>query len=378
VDDSVNDPEPAVRELALRHPVGVTPITAGEGALAAALPALAEQVAGRTLFVITSPVVWELHGAALAPLTRGGPARRVAVLEVPDGERAKIVETAHELWQRMLDEGGKRDSFLLTLGGGSVGDLGGFVAGCFLRGIAYAQVPTTLLAQVDAAIGGKTGIDLTGGKNAVGLFHHPRAVVLDPGFLATLPRRELAAGLVEVVKMAFLLDPPLLSRAERDLPRLLAADPAALGPVVAGGAAAKVRVVERDPTERGERMLLNFGHTLGHAIEASLGYQGLSHGEAVAYGLLFALRLAVRRGLDPAAAARLRGFLERLPLAPLPPLAAEPLAALLGRDKKAREGGLAWVLPAALGEGRVVHDVSAEEVAVELAAFLPDPWGGAG
>jgi 3-dehydroquinate synthase len=297
------------------------------------------------------------------------------VLEVEEGEPAKTVATAERLWNAMLGAGGKRDSRLLAFGGGSVGDLGGFVAGCFLRGIEFVQLPSTLLAQVDAAIGGKTGVDLPGGKNTVGLFHHPYRVVADTALLPTLPRGELRSGLVEVVKMAALLDPPLLARVEAELLSLLSGDPGALGPVVAAAAAAKIRVVERDPTEQGDRRLLNFGHTLGHALETAGGYSGLRHGEAVAYGILFTLRLAARRGLAADLAPRLAALLARFELPPLPAADPEELLAHMGRDKKAHEGGLVWVLPAALGEGRMVDGIGRAEVAGELRGFLPDPWG---
>jgi 3-dehydroquinate synthase len=378
--------------LTLRHPGGVTPIRVGPRALAEAAAELGHWLAGRTVFVITTPRVRELHGARLAPL-RAAAAGWVE-LTVEEGEAAKTVAAAERVWSEMLAAGGKRDSRLLAFGGGSVGDLAGFAAGCFLRGIAFAQLPTTLLAQVDAAIGGKTGIDLPGGKNTVGLFHHPAWVVADTSLLATLPRAELRSGLVEAIKMAALLDAELFARLEADLDLLLAGEPAALAPVVAGAAAAKIGVVERDPTEQGERRLLNYGHTLGHAIEAALSYRGLRHGEAVAYGMLFALKLAERgvvprrsgsgevgtgggEALPPEVGARTRALLSRLGLPPLPPLDPDDLLPLLERDKKAREKGLAWVLPAGLGQGRIAEHVPLAAVAPELAPFLADPFGGA-
>jgi len=361
----------AVRELVLRHPTGETSIRVGQGALAGAGPPLAAWVAGRALFVVSDPRVLALHGAALAPLQEA--ARRTTVLEVPQGEAAKTLATAESLWSRMLEAGGKRDSRLVAFGGGSVGDLAGFAAGCFLRGIELAQLLTTLLAQADAAIGGKTAVDLAAAKNSVGVFHHPALVIADTDFLRTLPAEELRSGLVEVIKMAALIDPPLLTRVEGDLERLLAGDSRALAPVAAAGAAAKVAIVERDPDERGARRVLNFGHTLGHAIEAELGYRGLRHGEAVAYGILFALRLARRRGLADGDAERLRGLLRRLGLPPLPRLDPAGLGTRIGRDKKALETGVEWVLPAAIGEPRVAS-VPAAEVAAELAVFLADPF----
>jgi 3-dehydroquinate synthase len=363
---------PALYTLTLRHPGGETPVLAGEEALRVAGDRLADWVRGRTVFLLSTPRVLELHGERLAAV-RGAAARWI-VLTVDEGEAAKTVTTAERLWNEMLAAGGKRDSRLMAFGGGSVGDLGGFVAGCFLRGIGVAQVPTTLLAQVDASIGGKTAVDLPGGKNTVGLFNHPDLVIADTSILPTLPRDEVRSGLVEVLKMGALLDPELFARVEAELETLLSGDPVALGPVVAGAAAAKIAVVERDPTEQGDRKLLNFGHTLGHAIESSLGYGGLRHGEAVGYGILFSLRLAVRRGLDPAVAERIRALISRLGLPPLPRLDPETLLSHMARDKKALEGGLTWVLPAALGRGQMVQGVGRDELIDELTGFLPNPF----
>jgi 3-dehydroquinate synthase len=358
--------------LTLRHPGGETPVLVGEDALAIAEDRLAEWMRGRTVFLVSTPRVLALHGERLAAVR--GAAARWLTLTVEEGEAAKTVATAERLWNEMLEAGGKRDSRLIAFGGGSVGDLGGFVAGCFLRGIELAQVPTTLLAQVDAAVGGKTAVDLPGGKNTVGLFYHPHLVVADTSVLPTLPRDEVRSGLVEVIKMGALLDTGLFARVEAELDHLLTGDPGALGPVVSGAAAAKIGVVERDPTEQGDRRLLNFGHTLGHAIESSLGYGGLRHGEAVGYGILFALRLAVRRGLDPAVAERIRALLARFGLPPLPDLDPEALLSHMARDKKALEGGLVWVLPAALGRGTMVQNVGRDELLAELRRFLRDPF----
>jgi len=340
----------------------------GEDLVQRAAHELEPWLAGRLLFIVSSPRVRELHGQSLDPLRRL--ARETVELEVPDGEAAKELEVAGRLWREMLRSGGKRDSRLVTLGGGSVGDLGGFVAAAFLRGIEYCQVPTTLLAQVDAAIGGKTAVDLPEGKNTVGFFHHPSRVLADVSTLSTLQREELRAGLVEVVKMAYLLDLELLARVEAELDALLAGEPRALVPVVAASAAAKLGVVASDPKEDGRRRLLNFGHTLGHAIETVLGYSGLRHGEAVGHGLLFALRLAERRGLERPAADRLRRLLARFGLPPLPELEPAALIEAMAKDKKATEGGLVWVLPARLGEGVMVRDVGRAELESELEAFL--------
>jgi 3-dehydroquinate synthase len=343
-------------------------VLVGAGALRRAAAEIDRFSAGRTVFVLSTPRVRPLHGAALEGLLRAAAA--VEQLTAPDGETAKTLGAAGSLWSEMLGRGGKRDSRLVVLGGGSLCDLGGFVAACFLRGIEVAQIPTTLLAQVDASVGGKTAIDLPEGKNSVGAFHQPALVIADTELLRTLDRGELRSGLVEVVKMAALLDLDLLARVERDLESLLAADAEALTPVVAAALRAKIAVVEQDPHEADRRRLLNFGHTLGHALEAVSGYAGLRHGEAVAHGIRFALRLARRRGLAAEESDRLEALLDRLELPPLPPLDAAALLAVMRRDKKAREGTLVWVLPGALGRGELADDVSWSEVESELIAFL--------
>src|SRR5215210_1243238 len=238
-----------ITHLRLHHPAGVTPVVVGDVALASVLADLQGWVARRMAFVVSTPRVLALHGERLDALSRS--AGRWVVLEVDEGEAAKAVESAERLWNEMLAAGGKRDSRVIAFGGGSVGDLAGFTAGCFLRGVEFVQIPTTLLAQVDAAIGGKTGVDLPGGKNTVGLFHHPWMVVCDTAVLPTLPREELRSGLVEVIKMAALLDPDLFERLERQLDDLLEGDADALCPVVSAAAAAKIGVVESEPTEQG-------------------------------------------------------------------------------------------------------------------------------
>jgi 3-dehydroquinate synthase len=368
---------PAPRRFSLRHPGGETPILVGERALAHARPELTRWLEGRTIFLISTPRVLALHGHRLAALANA--ARRWVVLEVEEGEAAKTPACAESLWNEMLAAGGKRDSRVLAFGGGSVGDLAGFVAGCFLRGVEVVQLPTTLLAQADASIGGKTAVDLPGAKNSVGLFHHPAFVVCDTTVLSTLPREEVLSGLMEVIKKAALLDAQLFVRIERELPALLAGDPERLGPVVAAAAEAKARLVEEDPDEQGDRRLLNFGHTLGHALESASGYSGLRHGEAVGYGMLFALRLALRRGLAPEVATRIAVLIGRADLPPLESSGpaggfdAADLAARMARDKKAQEGGLTWILPTGLGSGHGVDGIGWEEVVGELRAFLREP-----
>ena len=357
--------------IELRHsgpPSGITRIHVGEGVLAPAVAAESELFAGRAIFAVTSPTIVENHGAALVPLVEAGAA--FTLLDVPDGEAAKSLAEAGKLWERLATGGGKRDSLVVAFGGGSIGDLAGFVAATFLRGVRFVQIPTTLLAQVDASIGGKSGVDLASGKNLVGAFHAPELVISDSLFLATLPPEELRSGLVEAIKMAALLDLELLARIERDLPALLAGEAAALAPVVRSAATAKARLVERDPFEAGDRMLLNYGHTLGHAIEAEVGYGRMPHGDAVAWGIRFANRLAARRGTDPVFLARIDALLDRLQIPAPAGLDPARLEARMARDKKARESGLTWVLPVGAGKGARVSDLAPGAVREELGSFL--------
>ena len=358
----------AVAELTLRHPAGRCRILVGEGLLGSEIVALEEVVGGRSVFLVSSGPVRRLHGERAA--TSLGGARRMIELEVADGEAAKSVAEASRLWSEMLRAGGKRDSVVVALGGGSVGDLAGFVAATFLRGVDFVQLPTTLLAQVDASIGGKTGIDLAEGKNAVGAFHQPRLVIADVATLATLDPGELRSGLFEVIKKAALLDPGLLATVECELDRLVRGEPEALVPVVTAAIAAKAAVVEQDPFESDRRRLLNFGHTLGHALEAALDYRGMRHGEAVGYGMLFALELASERSLSALDAERLRRLIRRLGLPPLPELSLEVVWSFLGRDKKARESGVAWVLPQAIGHGEITTSIPDATVRGHLERFL--------
>lgn len=362
-----------VTRMTLRHPSGTTPVLAGDGALEAFVQEISGWIADRTVFVVTSPRVWNLHGEAVMPIL--STAADGTRFEVPEGEAAKSVATAERLWGAMLAGGGKRDSRIIAFGGGSVGDLAGYAAGCFLRGISFLQIPTTLLAQVDASIGGKTGINLPAAKNSVGLFHHPWATIADTRFLGTLPVEELGAGLMEVVKAGVILDSGLFEDLEKELDQLLTGDAASLAPIVARAAQAKIDVVEKDPNEHDLRRLLNFGHTLGHALEARMEYKALRHGEAVAFGILFALRLAARRGLHRDAVDRIHSLIGRFTLPELPQLEAEELLELMGRDKKARESGLVWVLPTRIGSGQLTSEVSEKEVRQALDDFLKAPLG---
>lgn len=352
----------------LRHGCGVTRHLYGEGAIAAGAEELAERLAGKAVFVVSSRPVLDLHAGVMAPLSEC--AASTTTLEVPDGEAAKTVEHAESLWKSLLAAGGTRDSVVVGFGGGSVTDLAGFVAGTFLRGVDWLAVPTTLLAQVDAAVGGKTGVDLLAAKNAVGLFHHSQAVLADPALLTTLTADLRRAGLVEAVKTAAVADADLFTRIERGLDGLLAGDAERTAAIAAAAARRKARMVESDPGERGQRQLLNLGHTLGHALEAEIGYGKIAHGDAVAHGIQFALELSRAAGGEEAFLRRVEGTLARLRVPALPPLSPARLLDRMGHDKKARADGLGWVLLSGPGEGRFGVRIPVATAATALERFL--------
>ncbi|MBN8462485.1 MAG: 3-dehydroquinate synthase [Dechloromonas sp.] len=285
----------------------------------------------------------------------------VGVLELPDGEAHKDWPTLNRIFDRLLADGCDRDTTLFALGGGVVGDIAGFAAACFMRGVPFVQVPTTLLAQVDSSVGGKTAINHPAGKNMIGAFYQPQRVVCDLDTLATLPERELRAGLAEVIKYGPIADAAFLDWIEVNLDALLARDPAALVQAVRRSCEIKAAVVGADEREAGQRAILNFGHTFGHAIEAEQGYaDGLNHGEAVAVGMVLAARLSTALGLaDAGDGDRLQALLARFGLPTTVPAGLDP-AALLARmrlDKKAQASGLRFVLWEGAGKARVVAEV---------------------
>ena len=315
----------------------------------------------RRLFVLTSPEIWSLWGQQLL----GGlqPFADPTVLFLPAGERFKRLGEVERLATEMAAAGADRSSLLIAFGGGIVGDLGGFLAAIYMRGIDYAQIPTTLLAQVDSSVGGKTGVNLMVGKNLVGSFHHPRAVFADIDVLQTLPKRELRAGLFESVKAGIIRDAALFRFMEQNAGAILQREPAALERVIAASIRMKAGVVAIDERESGLRMILNFGHTLGHAIEAATGYRKLLHGEAIAWGMLAALQIASARGTVNAEQAR-RMEATILAYGPLPPFRStvDKLLDAAGRDKKNRAGTRRFVLPQGIGNAMVVEDVTDEEM----------------
>ncbi len=277
---------------------------------------------------------------------------------VPPGEESKSLKTLGNVWDRMLAFGVDRESVVVALGGGVVGDLAGFAAATLLRGVALVQVPTSLVGQVDAAIGGKNGLNRPLGKNLVGSFHQPRLVLIDPDLLATLPEREFRSGLAEVIKYGFLRDERILERLREigDLEALRSrAD--AVDELVARCVEIKVDFVRKDERETGERTLLNFGHTIGHALEAADGYRNLLHGEAVAVGMVAASFLAVDLGFAPATLpAEVSEMLERFGLPLSTSRAPDELLPWLGSDKKRRAGRARWVLVSKPGQARLIEE----------------------
>jgi 3-dehydroquinate synthase len=283
---------------------------------------------------------------------------------VPDGERHKTPAGTNRIYEALVRGGADRAAAVLTLGGGVIGDMGGFAAATYLRGIRLAHVPTTLLAQVDAAIGGKVGVNLPGGKNLVGAFYQPSVVVIDPDVLSTLPRREFRAGLYEVIKYGVACDGALFERVSRDLGPLTRRDPAALTPVIAACCRVKGAIVAADERETGGRRVLNFGHTVGHALEAGTRYRRLLHGEAVGYGMLAACAIAAGRGaLKAADRDTIAAAIAQLgPLPPVNDLSAAAQLEFMHRDKKVHEGRLHFVLPTGIGSAQIVTDVSEAEL----------------
>jgi 3-dehydroquinate synthase len=343
------------------YPIHIGPgLLADRSRLEAALPAGA-------LLVVTNATVAPLYLARLATALAGRPH---AECIVPDGEAWKTLRTLEQIYDGLAAARINRDGAVLALGGGVVGDIAGLAAATWQRGIAWAQLPTTLLAQVDSSVGGKTAVNHPAGKNLIGAFHQPRVVIADLDTLATLPERELRAGFAEVIKYGLIRDRGFLDWLERELPRLLARDAAALAEAVRRSCAIKAGIVTLDERESGSRALLNFGHTFGHALEAAAGYGELLHGEAVAIGMVLAAETSARLGwLDRAAVARVRGLLARagLPVS-APRIGVGRARELMALDKKVLGGKVRLVLLKSLGEAVVTGDYDARALDAVLEA----------
>ncbi len=325
-------------------------------------------ITGRCL-VVTDEKVAELHLQRLLTALNNSPVDVAGTLVLGRGERTKTLASVRKVYRTLLEGGFHRDGLVINLSGGMLGDLSGFAAATFMRGMRWVQVPTTLLAQVDASVGGKVGVNLPQGKNLVGAFYQPWMVVCDVSTLMTLPPRSFRAGLAEVVKMAVTLDEGMVAFMEKNAARVLAGDPDVLAEMVQRSVELKAAVVAEDEQEQGRRMVLNYGHTLGHALEKASGYRSLLHGEAVSLGMCAAAELAQELGLMTAdAVRRQRRLLEklRLPinLSQRPGLKVSPdeVLSAMGADKKHRRGRLNLVLPAGIGRVIVKDDVPADTV----------------
>ena len=359
----------------VRAATGDYRVLVGEGLTDELGRLLDEHRVGSRRLVISNPVVWRLHGERL-----GAALGRPEVILVPDGERHKHLASVSRLYDELIRAEADRGTIVVAVGGGVTCDMAGFAAATYLRGIGLVQVPTTLLAQVDASIGGKVGVNLAAGKNLVGAFHPPLLVATDPSVLHTLPRREYRAGLYEVIKYGMACSAGLFRDLEAAAAHLADPDAVALTPIIAECCRIKATIVSADEREAGPRRVLNFGHTAGHAIEAATEYQRFRHGEAVAWGMLVAAQVAVSRGLLAAADAdALKALVMKLgPLPPLADLAADELAAAMRRDKKVVDGTLHFVLPTGIGATTIVDDVAEREVMEALARVGSTAGGAAG
>jgi 3-dehydroquinate synthase len=337
------------------------PIVIGSGLLGGGFD-LSAYVGGPDCLVVTNETVEPLYLEALAANLTG---KQLRAISLPDGEAYKTLETVEDILDTLIEGGASRDTTVVALGGGVVGDIAGFAAACYMRGVDFIQVPTTLLAQVDSSVGGKTGVNHASGKNLIGAFHQPRAVLIDTDTLRTLPDRELKAGLAEVIKYGAIVDADFFAWLEANLEALLARDTEALATAIRRCCELKAQIVAEDERESGRRAILNFGHTFGHAIERCQGYGEWLHGEAVAAGMVMAAQLSAS---DAAVAERIGKLLERAGLPTRPPAIAAPdLLAAMGMDKKVQQKRLRFVLLRGLGEAFVTSDYDAARLDAVLA-----------
>jgi 3-dehydroquinate synthase len=342
---------------------GAYPVLIGAGLLDTLRDRMDRAGLGPRRVLISSPTVWDLHHPQLRTL--GTEPKPVLV---PDGERSKTVQTVGIVYEALIKMHADRSTVIIAAGGGVIGDLVGFAAATFLRGVRVVQVPTTLLAQVDAAIGGKTGVNHPLGKNLIGAFHPPALVAADTSVLATLARREFRAGLYEVVKYGVIASAALFDRVRDTTPALFAHDRNALDAVVSASCRIKAQIVSSDERESGLRRILNFGHTVGHALEAVTKYRRFLHGEAIAYGMLAASALGAARGVTPAQANdALRALIAQLgPLPAVSDLSAREVIAAIGHDKKVIAGTLHFVAATGIGSTTILSDVTEKELKTAL------------
>jgi 3-dehydroquinate synthase len=363
--------------IPINTPSAIYDVTIASGLLRTLHSRLRKLNPGRPFrpFVITSPDIWTLWSKPFLASFKESP----TVLFLPSGERHKRLSSVEALAQQLATSGADRDSLLLAFGGGVIGDITGFLAAIYMRGIRYVQVPTTLLAQVDSSLGGKTGVNLAAGKNLIGSFHHPQAVFADTDVLRTLPPAELRAGLQESVKAGIIYDAKLFRYMEQHADAILNtsnatkknADINALTRVVAASVRVKADVVSKDEKESGLRMILNFGHTIGHTIEAATNYKQLLHGEAVGWGSIAALNVALARNtISKKDADRITKLILRYGPLPAFKATAQKLVALTSRDKKNRSGIRSFVLPTRIGTTEIVRDVTEPELLAATESML--------
>ena len=328
------------------------PIVIGRGLLGGGYD-LSRHVAGPDCLVVTNDTVAPLY---LEALEASLPGRGIGRISLPDGEAFKTLATMSSILDALVDAGASRDTTVIALGGGVVGDIAGFAAASYMRGVDFVQVPTTLLAQVDSSVGGKTGVNHEQGKNLIGAFHQPGFVCIDTDTLSTLPDRELRAGLAEVIKYGAIADIEFFEWLEDNIDALTGRDPGALAHAIRRSCELKAEVVAADEREQGRRAILNFGHTFGHAIERCQGYGEWLHGEAVAAGMVMAAMLS---DIDAADVARIRDLVARagLPVAP-PAIGATELRQAMALDKKVQRKHLRFVLLPRLGEAVVTSEYS--------------------
>jgi 3-dehydroquinate synthase len=334
-------------------------VTLADGVLARIGSVLDDLALPKRRFIVSSPPIWRLHGNRLAAIIGD-----TEPILVADGERSKHLQTVARVYDALVRANADRAATIITFGGGVIGDMAGFAAATYLRGVALAHVPTTLLAQVDSAIGGKVGVNHPQGKNLIGAFYQPHAVVVDPLVLGTLPRREFRAGLYEVIKYGMTSSAALFDRVAKERKAIFTRTPESLTPVIAESCRIKAAVVAVDERESGPRRILNFGHTAGHALEAVTKYRRFRHGEAVGYGMLVVAELARARGAlaetDRKALADVIASLGPLP--PIADLSSAQMIEAMQHDKKMVAGRLHFVLPTAIGATTIVDDVTENEI----------------
>lgn len=341
--------------------VGLRPSTIliGEGTAEQLSSLLDSHGIGARRFVVSSPTIWRLHGPVIRRANLGEP------ILIPDGERYKTLQSVSRVYEALIRAGADRGSALVAVGGGVIGDTAGFAAATYLRGITLVHVPTTLLAQVDSAIGGKVGVNHALGKNLIGAFHQPSLVVSDPRLLGTLPRREFRSGLYEVIKYGVIASRTLFDRVSHNMKAIFARNPEELVPAIVESCQIKADIVGEDERESGVRRVLNFGHTIGHALEAVTKYRRFRHGEAIAYGMIGAADLAAARGalaeLDRRALTQLIAQLGPLP--PVGDLSISEVLETVRRDKKVIDGRLHFVIAIQIGAAMTVEDVTEGELA---------------